>query len=79
MDTIVKINNMPSGVYPHKKGQDHHFWKGDKIGYSGIHKWIKRVYGSPQRCDACGSSDDPKTIYDWANISGKYIRDKSDW
>lgn len=52
-------------------------WKGDKIGYWGIHAWIKREYGSPKKCDDCGTTTAKK--FEWANISKKYIRDISDW
>lgn len=64
-----------------KKGQlaneKHHFWKGNNVGYDAIHNWVNRNYGSPRRCEDCGTEDALK--YDWANISGQYKRDKFDW
>lgn len=58
--------------------EENHFnWKGDSIGYAGIHKWINRVAGSPSLCDDCGTTSAKK--FEWANISGKYKRILSDW
>lgn len=56
-----------------KNGQ----WKGDKVRYSCLHKWVRRKLGSPRICDDCGTKEAKK--YNWANKSGKYKRDLSDW
>lgn len=64
-------------------------WKGDNVSKSGVHKWIVKQLGRPQRCD------NPKCIYprfnargvlmvkpdkfEWANIDHKYKRILSDW
>lgn len=52
-------------------------WKGDSVGYYGIHDWIERQRGKAQICENC-NTDDAKR-YEWANISGEYRRDLSDW
>lgn len=49
-------------------------WKGDKVGYPGIHAWI-RTYGNKTECEFCSS----KNNLDWANKSGDYKRNKEDW
>lgn len=28
-------------------------WKGDDIGYSGIHKWLSRNFPKPSQCEFC--------------------------
>ena len=65
-----------------KKGtienEKHPGWKGDKVGYHGIHKWLTRKLGQPKKCDECGEKDSTKR-FEWANISGLYKRDFSDW
>lgn len=53
-------------------------WKGDTVSYSGIHRWIKRHFGKPSRCEHCSGKNNSKR-YEWANISGEYQRDRSDW
>lgn len=58
-------------------GEDHPAWKGEEASYSGVHAWIKRVMGAPNRCELCGTDEERK--YHWANISGKYLRDKNDY
>lgn len=50
-------------------------WKGDNVGYLAIHAWIKRHYGQPNKCEQCSNT---KNI-DWANKSGQYKRDITDW
>ena len=58
-------------------GEKSFYWKGDDVGYHGIHKWIAKKLGKPNFCENCKTTI--KKHYHWANISGKYIRDVSDW
>lgn len=53
-------------------------WKGDKVSYSGVHKCIYDKYGIPKVCEKCGREGQSKNM-NWANISGTYKRDRSDW
>jgi len=62
-------------------------WKGDKVGYDGLHNWIRK-YGSPRQwCEHCGElgywiisiKGIKRWSIHWANKSGKYKRDLSDW
>ena len=46
--------------------------------YVMLHKWVRRELGKPQECENCGRTDD-EVQYDWANISGEYLRDLTDW
>lgn len=74
---------MPKGVQGFQKGnkiqwgEKHWKWKGDKVGYDGIHDWVKLRKGTPRKCEHCLSTNDK--YYDWANKSGKYKRDLKDW
>jgi len=52
-------------------------WRGDDVGYSGVHIWINKELGKPQECEYCGTTE--KRMYHWANISHEYKRDVSDW
>lgn len=45
--------------------------------YFSIHDWVKIRLGKPSECENCGITDAKK--YEWANISGLYLRDLSDW
>lgn len=50
-------------------------WKGDSVGYRGLHMWINKVLGKPTFCEnGCESKR-----YVWANVSGEYKRDILDW
>ena len=54
-------------------------WKGDDVGYSGLHSWISFHYGKPLKCSYCLKSGGKTTGYHWANISGLYLRDIKDF
>lgn len=44
--------------------------------YFRLHMRIRRELGSPSFCEVCGATD---RGIDWANISGKYLEDSSDF
>ena len=50
-------------------------WKGDSVSLYGLHRWVERKIGRPDKCSLC------KTVgkVDLANISQEYKRDLSDW
>src|SRR3990167_5779932 len=50
-------------------------WKGDNVGYAGIHTWVKKHKPKISLCERCNKNKP----YDLANISGKYKRDISDF
>lgn len=52
-------------------------WKGNDVGYHGLHKWIQRHKGKADKCEKCGILNAKK--YEWANISGEYKRDVDDF
>lgn len=51
-------------------GEKSHNWKGNKVGYNGIHSWLNKVFGRANKCElhnCLGISKD----FDWALIKGK--------
>ena len=54
-----------------KNGQ----WKGDDVGYSSLHDWIRMRLIKPLVCQHCGI----RLPYDLANKNGNYVRDLSEW
>jgi len=57
------------------KGNKHPSWKGKDVKYKPLHKWISYWKGKATICIKCGSS---KHV-EWANISGNYKRDLTDF
>lgn len=51
--------------------------KGTMNEYWVVHQWVNRQLGKPQECENCGDGYDKR--FQWANISGQYKRDISDW
>jgi hypothetical protein len=58
-----------------KREENNPNWKGDEVGYSSLHEWIKSRKPKPQFCERCNK----KPSYDLANKSGKYKRDINDF
>jgi len=56
---------------------EHPNWKGENASYSAKHYWVSSRFGRPSKCEFCETEDSPK--YEWANVSGNYIRERSDW
>ena len=56
----------------------HPRWRGDSAGYFAMHDWITKHYGQPKKCEIC-KLNDPLRVYHWANLTGNYKRDISDW
>ena len=63
--------------FPERAGENHYNWKGNKVGYMGLHNWIRKQLGVPRLCFYCKSTKAKR--YEWANKSGKYKRDLKDW
>jgi hypothetical protein len=63
-----------------KKGENlaekHKFWKGDKVGYMALHKWIHNNWGKAGQCFRCRVLNKK---YQWANVTGVYDRNKKNW
>lgn len=54
-------------------------WKGDRVGYRGLHLWVESILGKPHYCDECGNTKLSHRHYHWANVSGNYKRITTDW
>lgn len=50
-------------------------WKGNEVGYFGLHTWVGRHKKKNEICSNCFKSG----YTEWANKSHKYKRDLSDW
>jgi hypothetical protein len=72
-----KISDFHKGRYLGEKSPT---WKGDDIGYRGIHDWVIKVKGTPTICEHCGiDSVKEKKRLCWANKSHLYLRNSEDW
>jgi hypothetical protein len=86
-ETREKIRKTLLGRKPPKKaieknrercGEKSHRWKGDLVGYHGVHKWIYKILGRPNFCEHCLSTDISKR-YEWANKDHSYKRNVNDY
>lgn len=81
----MPVNHFPKGNKPWNKGmkdkysvnvgENNPMWKGDKVGYYELHKWVNRHLGKAKKCVDCGSE---KSIQ-WSNENGLYLRNLIDW
>ena len=63
-------------------GEKNSNWKGDNVGYSGLHRWLRKKLGNPKECQNCkreGKKNNGRWNLEWANKSHKYKRDLADW
>lgn len=58
------------------RGENHFAWK-DNPGYGSLHDWVRSRLGLPSVCIKDNSHKAKR--YVWANKSGNYKRDLSDW
>ncbi len=70
----VGANNPMHG----KTGEASPRWKGEAVSYGGLHDWLTENFGQPKCCEQCGTTD-PNDRYEWANVSGEYRRERTDF
>ena len=64
-------------------------WKGDNVGYFGLHIWLHKKLGKATKCENPNCKYPRKsargiillkpTVFQWANVSKNYKRDIKDW
>ena len=75
-DTKAKISIKLKLIYKDETKTTN--WKGDNVGYFGVHDWMTKNYGQPVGCEVCGVNDNNIKYY-WANLSQQYKRDRKDF
>ena len=71
-----KISEAMKGKY---LGKNNWNWKGDNIGYGGLHRWVERELGKPDTCEHCEKSGLSGQNIHWANKDHSYKRKLEDW
>jgi len=46
-------------------------WKGNKVSYRNLHRWVHYWLGKPKQCEMCQKTNGR---LHWANKSGNYLR-----
>lgn len=52
-------------------------WLGNKAGYHAVHQWLTAHYSKGNACERCATTKASRL--EWANVSGEYLRDRSDY
>lgn len=52
-------------------------WKGDRAGYHAVHLWLTKHFSKGRICEGCNTMSASRL--EWANISGEYKRERSDY
>ena len=60
------------------KGKNSPRWKGEKVSYRNLHRWVERLIGKPNKCEYCGKIGYGRQMH-WANKSREYKRILTDW
>ncbi len=75
-ETRLKMSLSHVGINNWSEG-NRNAYKSGGVGYQGIHAWVRKMLGRPSLCEDCGTTVAKR--FEWANISGQYLRDLSDW
>ena len=75
----IKPSPLTGREFPERRGVNNPSWKGESASYSASHHWMKKYFGSPMECEECRVIVIETRKIQWANISGKYLRDRKDW
>lgn len=62
-------------------GERHANWKGSDVSYSALHNWVAWHKKKTGTCSSCSAQVgvDKWTGTEWANVSGRYLRDLDDY
>src|SRR5262249_16824167 len=52
-----EINRLRRALSEKTSGELHSRWKGDKVGHSALHRWLRRHYPKKGICDYCGRKE----------------------
>lgn len=74
-ETAIRNGNKPIV----RVGKENHAWKGDKVGYWALHKWVVKEKGNPDTCEHCKKTGLHRNQIHWANIDHKYRRNLEDF
>lgn len=79
-ESIDKMSDNRKGLTANEKNGR---WMDDKVSYPALHNWVRRHFERPDVCDRCGINPGHDTTgrnkLQWANRTGKYLRDRDDW
>ena len=59
------------------RGDRNPMWRGGDACYESKHERIYVRFGRPRKCERCGTETAKK--YEWANLSGNFLDDRTDW
>jgi hypothetical protein len=81
-EKIREIMNRPEmreKIAAQLRNENNPLWRGNDVGYSGLHSWLKRKLGKPMICEHCGKKVERPTQIHWANKYHTYKRNLTDW
>jgi hypothetical protein len=59
--------------------ENHYAWMGEFPSYMAVHLWLRKNFIKPSKCEMCKKDGLSGRKIHWANISGKYKRDRKDY
>lgn len=65
-----KIDTRPVGA--HCQGEGNPRWMGAAASYGAAHDRVRKLRGTPKKCERCGTTD-PRKRYEWASKTEDYL------
>jgi hypothetical protein len=80
---ISETKRIRRNTYKLQIEENNPMWKGDMVGYGGVHRWIRNKRGRADKCEKCGAisglTKHGRNNIQYANLSGEYKRNITDW
>lgn len=62
-----------------QRGAKNSQWVGSAVGYKALHQWVAKNFLGSMVCEHCWQEKENNRQIHWANKSGEYTRQRSDW
>lgn len=76
---VQKVTPKMLEALANNRGENGLLWKGNYVGYRALHRWVEKHLGKPTQCSHCDKIELQGHNIHWANKSGEYKRELSDW
>lgn len=71
--SVIELKRLSQSV----SGTNNPNYRGENVGYQTKHTWLRKEFGRASKCENCKT--EKLVRFEWANISKKYKRQRTDY